>query len=57
MHKYGFVANINDRSMLGSRDSEVAVIIEDTEMLDTKMNEKNFKAGKFSHSLRSHLFQ
>ena len=57
MHIYGFIANINDRSMLGSRDSEIAVIIEDTEMLDTKMNEKDFKAGKFSHSLRSHLFQ
>ena len=31
-------ANINDRSILGERDSEVAVIGEDAEMIDGKMN-------------------
>ena len=50
-------ANINDRSMLGNRDSEVAVIIEDTEMLDSEMNGWPFKAGQFSHSLRCHLIR
>ena len=28
-----FVANINDRSLLGKKDSEVSVIIEDTDMV------------------------
>lgn len=50
-------ANINDRSMLGERDSEVAVIIEDLDMLDGKMNGVNFKVGKFAHSLRCDLFK
>lgn len=27
-------ANINDRSMLGTRDSELAVLIEDTNFID-----------------------
>lgn len=50
-------ANINDRSMVGYRDSEVAAIIEDTEMIDGKMNGKAVKVGKFSHSLRCHLMK
>ena len=50
-------ANINDRSMLGNRDSEVAVIIEDAEMIEGKMNGQSFQVGKFSHSLRCHLMR
>ena len=50
------IANINDRSMLGSRDSELAVLIEDTEMVDGVMNSQPYKVGKFSHSLRCHLY-
>ena len=50
-------ANINDRSMLGSRDSEVAVMIEDTDMVDGKMKGQAYKVGKFSHSLRRHLMR
>ncbi|CAB4034965.1 Phospholipase D2 [Paramuricea clavata] len=48
-------ANINDRSMLGGRDSEVAVIIEDVEMIHGKMNDSQYQAGKFSHNLRCSL--
>lgn len=33
-------ANINDRSQLGNRDSEIAMIVEDTEMVPSFMNEK-----------------
>ena len=51
------VANINDRSMLGGRDSEVAVVIEDTEMIDGKMNDVPYLVGRFSHSLRCHLLR
>jgi len=50
-------ANINDRSMLGDRDSEVAVIIEDAEMIEGKMNGQSFQVGRFSHSLRCHLMR
>ena len=35
-------ANINDRSMLGTRDSELAVLIEDTNFIDGKFSEKDF---------------
>jgi phospholipase D1/2 len=48
-------ANINDRSMLGGRDSEVAVIVEDVEMIDGKMNDRPYQFGKFSHNLRCFL--
>lgn len=50
-------ANINDRSMLGERDSEVAVIIEDLDMIDGKMIGVDFKVGTFAHSLRCDLFK
>lgn len=38
-------ANINDRSMLPERDSEVGIVIEDEKMIDCKFNGKNFKKG------------
>ncbi|CAI8032090.1 Phospholipase D1 [Geodia barretti] len=50
-------ANINDRSMLGSRDSEVAVMIEDVQVMDGRMKGHSFPVGKFSHSLRCHLMR
>ncbi|XP_011409458.1 PREDICTED: phospholipase D2-like [Amphimedon queenslandica] len=50
-------ANINDRSMLGDRDSEMCLIIEDTQMEPGTMNGEEFEVGKFSHSLRCHLFR
>ena len=50
-------ANINDRSMLGDRDSEVAVMIEDLDFIDGKMNDVEYKMGKFAHSLRCDLLK
>lgn len=50
-------ANINDRSMLGDRDSEVAVIIKDNDMMEGKMNQRPYQVGKFSHSLRCRLLK
>ncbi|CAG7818835.1 unnamed protein product [Allacma fusca] len=50
-------ANINDRSMLGKRDSEVAVIYQDEEYIQSFMDGKEYKAGKFAHSLRVNLFR
>ncbi|ORX95016.1 phospholipase D/nuclease [Basidiobolus meristosporus CBS 931.73] len=50
-------ANINDRSMLGNRDSEVALIIEDEEGVPSRMNGKEYLASKFAYTLRCHLFK
>ncbi|OUM54652.1 hypothetical protein BVG19_g4069 [[Candida] boidinii] len=50
-------ANINERSMRGNRDSEVAAIVRDREMVDTMMDEKPYKAGKFAHTLRMRLMR
>ena len=50
-------ANINDRSMLGDRDSEVAVMIEDVDSVDGNMNGIGYKMGKFAHSLRCDLLK
>ncbi|KAK9288199.1 hypothetical protein L1049_016648 [Liquidambar formosana] len=49
-------ANINDRSLLGSRDSEIGVLIEDKELVDSCMAGKPWKAGKFALSLRLSLW-
>ncbi|XP_071452786.1 phospholipase D1 [Hetaerina americana] len=50
-------ANINDRSMLGKRDSEIAVIVEDKEFVDSSMNGKLHLSGKYASSLRKSLFR
>ncbi|KAL2464198.1 Phospholipase D p1 [Forsythia ovata] len=49
-------ANINDRSLLGSRDSEIGVLIEDRELVESYMGGKSWKAGKFALSLRLSLW-
>ncbi|KAF7700455.1 hypothetical protein HF521_003413 [Silurus meridionalis] len=50
-------ANINDRSMLGKRDSEVAVIVEDTEKVTSVMDGQKYQAGKFALQLRLECFK
>lgn len=50
-------ANINERSMLGLRDSEVAAVVRDTEMLDSFMAGEPYKVGKFPHTLRMRLMR
>ena len=50
-------ANINDRSMLGDRDSEVAVRIEDTDMLTIAFNGQPYSVGRFAHELRIKLMK
>ncbi|XP_027363976.1 phospholipase D zeta 1-like isoform X2 [Abrus precatorius] len=49
-------SNINDRSLLGLRDSEIGVLIEDKEYVESLMNGSPWKAGKFSYSLRCSLW-
>ncbi|KAL8757950.1 MAG: hypothetical protein Q9184_004071 [Pyrenodesmia sp. 2 TL-2023] len=50
-------ANINERSMLGSRDSECAAVVRDTDMLWSKMNEQPYLVGRFPHTLRMRLMR
>ncbi|CAH2091665.1 unnamed protein product [Euphydryas editha] len=50
-------ANINDRSMIGKRDSEIAVLLEDEEFEDGIINERPFPCGKLASSLRKRLFR
>uniref|UniRef100_A0A669QWA9 Phospholipase n=1 Tax=Phasianus colchicus TaxID=9054 RepID=A0A669QWA9_PHACC len=50
-------ANINDRSMLGKRDSEVAIIVQDTETVPSVMDGEEYSAGRFAQSLRLRCFR
>ncbi|CAO2613572.1 Phospholipase D1 [Lemmus lemmus] len=50
-------ANINDRSMLGKRDSEMAVIVQDTETVPSVMDGKEYQAGCFARGLRLQCFR
>uniref|UniRef100_A0A8D3D819 Phospholipase n=1 Tax=Scophthalmus maximus TaxID=52904 RepID=A0A8D3D819_SCOMX len=50
-------ANINDRSMLGKRDSEVAVIVEDSETVAAVMDGQPYQAGRYALQLRLECFK
>lgn len=50
-------ANINERSMLGNRDSECAAVVRDTDMVWSRMNGKPYQVGRFPHSLRMRLMR
>ena len=48
-------ANINDRSMLGNRDSEYAVMINETAKFNSKMDGKDYLAANFAYTFRINL--
>jgi phospholipase D1/2 len=50
-------ANLNDRSQLGTHDSEIAVVIEDPTPVETTMNGEPFVASAFAASLRRQIFR
>jgi phospholipase D1/2 len=50
-------ANINDRSLLGYRDSELAVIVEDSQKMTTQMVGQPWQASTCVHHLRVQLFR
>lgn len=50
-------ANINERSMLGNRDSECAAMVRDTDMIWSKMNGQSYMVGRFPHTLRMRLMR
>ncbi|KAJ7043969.1 phospholipase D [Mycena alexandri] len=50
-------ANINERSQRGDRDSELAAVIRDTDLIDGTMAGKPFQVGRFAHTLRVRLMR
>ena len=50
-------ANINDRSLLGSRDSELACLVKDEEFNYTEMNGRLVRTGKYASTLRKKIFK
>jgi phospholipase D1/2 len=50
-------ANLNDRSQLGFHDSEIAIIVDDTQNVDSYMDGRPFQAAKFAATLRRQLFR
>lgn len=49
-------ANINDRSLLGSRDSEIGIVVYDTIKKAAKMAGENVGRSTFAHDLRASLY-
>jgi len=50
-------ANLNDRSQCGDRDSEIACVVEDKQMIDSVVDGKPYKVGKLVHKLRMDLMK
>ncbi|KAF5389183.1 hypothetical protein D9757_003438 [Collybiopsis confluens] len=50
-------ANINERSQRGDRDSELAAVIRDTDMMPGRMAGRPFQVGRFAHTLRKRLMR
>ncbi|KFA67692.1 hypothetical protein S40285_00963 [Stachybotrys chlorohalonatus IBT 40285] len=50
-------ANLNDRSQLGTNDSEIAVVIEDGPPAGSYMNGEPYTASAFATSLRRQIFR
>lgn len=50
-------ANLNDRSQLGTHDSEIAVIVEDPTPVDSFMDGRPYRASNFAATLRRQLFR
>ncbi|CAF3979043.1 unnamed protein product, partial [Rotaria sp. Silwood2] len=50
-------ANINDRSLVGNRDSEFCIVINDLEEEDGRFNGQPVRVGKFCSSWRKKIFE
>lgn len=50
-------ANINERSQRGDRDSELACVIRDTDMIDSTMAGQPYQVGRFAHTMRVRLMR
>jgi phospholipase D1/2 len=50
-------ANINERSLMGNRDSEAAAIVRDTDLIWSTMAGRPYQVGRFAHTLRLRLMR
>lgn len=50
-------ANINERSQRGDRDSELACVIRDTDMIASSMGGQPYQVGRFAHTMRVRLMR
>ncbi|KAI5475207.1 phospholipase D [Pseudohyphozyma bogoriensis] len=50
-------ANLNDRSQLGDHDSEIALVVEDTEQIQSRMDGQPYMATRFAATLRRQLWK
>lgn len=50
-------SNINDRSQMGIHDSELSIVMEDTNFLDSTMDGQPYKAGHHAATLRRYLWR
>nr|XP_019003723.1 phospholipase D [Kwoniella mangroviensis CBS 8507]OCF67184.1 phospholipase D [Kwoniella mangroviensis CBS 8507] len=50
-------ANLNDRSQVGDHDSEIAVVIEDSDMVESMMDGKKYMASNYATTLRRNLMR
>lgn len=50
-------SNINDRSQCGFHDSELTIVLEDQDSIDSTMNGQPYKAAKLAATLRRTLWQ
>ena len=50
-------ANLNDRSQLGTHDSEIALVIADSTPVDSRMAGVPWRASRFASSLRRQIFR
>lgn len=50
-------SNLNDRSQMGSHDSELSIVMEDTRMVQSTMDGKPFEAGYHATTLRRYLWR
>ncbi|KPI40705.1 Phospholipase D1 [Cyphellophora attinorum] len=50
-------SNLNDRSQLGSHDSELSIVMTDTRMMDSTMDGQPYQAGYHAATLRRHLWR
>lgn len=50
-------SNLNDRSQLGSHDSELSIVMTDTRTIESTMDGKPYQAGYHAASLRRHLWR
>ncbi|KAA1473211.1 phospholipase D/nuclease [Dentipellis sp. KUC8613] len=50
-------ANLNDRSQKGDGDSEIALVVEDDDLLESTMNGEPVRVSRFAASLRRKLYR